>query len=241
MSKVLIGYVKKWNYLQEGVKENSLYQIYVGKDTNPARMDTIFLGSELKGEHHGRWEFEIDLINKDNYLDFEFKADELPTLKEWLDSDNGDLVDLMTKNPVPVDIDRPEMPVEVDQTISRALRKVIESENEYDKALDRMSQGLNTIVQKDVGMTFAMSELIHYISKTYKEKYENAGTKNISRDFLMTAPTPHATCFNSLKYIQRYSTTGFDKSGKIVDIHKAIHYLLFELQRAKQQKDNDKN
>ncbi len=262
MSKVLIGYVKKWNYLQEGVKEklsgqpkegsiyriiydesaptsDSLYQIYIGKDTNPARMDTVFLGSELKGEHHGRWEFEIDLINKENYLDYTFKHDELPVLKKWLDSNNSDLIDLMTKNPVPVDIDQPQMPVEMEQTITTALRKVMESENEYDKALDRLSKGMNTVVQKDVGMTFALSELIHYISKTYKEKYENAGTKNISRDFLMTSPTPHATCFNSLKYIQRYSTTGFDKSGKVVDIYKAIHYLLFELQRSKLQ--NDKN
>jgi len=267
MSKVLIGYVKKWNYLQEDIKtrlagepkegsiyriiyedkaptSDSLYQIYIGKDTNPAKMDTVFLGADLKGAYYDRWEFEIELINKDNYLEFEYRPDELPLLKKWLDSNNSDLIDLMTKSPVPVDISQEQLAepsIETDNTVSRALKEVISREIEYDKSMHKLQRGLNIIMERDLDIAVVLSELIHYIATTYKDKYEDAGNGNMSRDFLISTPTPHATCFNALKYIQRYTTTGFAKSGKIVDVHKAIHYLLFELQRSKQQKTNDKN
>ncbi len=42
----------------------------------------------------------------------------------------------------------------------------------------------------------------------------------------------HSTGFNlgnALKYIDRFMTTGFEKSRNPKDLLKAIHYILFEL------------
>ena len=36
---------------------------------------------------------------------------------------------------------------------------------------------------------------------------------------------------NAIKYLSRYTTTGYSKSGARKDLKKAIHYIMFELLR----------
>jgi hypothetical protein len=262
MNKVLIGYVKSWKYLQEDIeskmagepKEGSVYriiynendktdrqyQIYVGQETNPAHMDTIYLGPTLKGQYYDRWEFEINVVTKENYLEFEYKPEELVQLKAWLDSDNDDLRELLTKSPNAIDIQRVGDQPPMDEKIHDVLKKVAQNALDYDKSMQRMAKSISTIVDRDTQLAMVMSELLGYVASTYKDKYEDSGKPNMARDFLVGSDSSDVAIFNALKYVQRYSTKGFAKSGKIVDIHKAIHYLLFELQRSRQQKENDK-
>lgn len=262
MNKVLIGYVNNWTYLQEDIKtrlagepkegsvyrllytegadQDRTYQIYIGKDSNPAKMDTIFLGNTLKGAYYDKWEFDIREVTKDNYLEFDFKPDELPILKKWLDSDNSDLKDLLNKSPQKVEVRNVEEAVEIDNRMQEVMHRVAKSAMDYDKAMERLSRSLNVIVEKDVQLSLVLSDLLGYIASTYKDKYEAAGKANMAKDFLVHSESSDTAIFNALKYLQRYSTKGFAKSGKIVDVQKAIHYLLFELQRSKNQKTNDK-
>lgn len=266
--KVIIGYINKFEYhypvmrelLSRHPKEGMLYrilfddnddspfyQVYIGRDKNKAKMDTIHLGPTLSGNYEDKWTFDISEVTPDNYLDFTFSEAELKKLHKWLKSDNSDLNWLLEKTttriPIPADdeakipttdpsMEEPAMPA-----TDRAIEKVLNFGKEIDAALVDMSTAINTIIDKDIRIMLVLSPFLKHIAATYDDKYENTGKTNIAKDFLLSSSSPDTAIFNCIKYVQRYSTTGFEKSGKIIDIYKAMHYLIFELQRQRQQND----
>ena len=168
-------------------------------------------------------------------MDFDIKAEDMTKLSEWLSTDHSDIKDLMAKSASPVDVNMSEIP----QQLEQVLTKIKKAESAYDESLEHLSDGINKIIRIDRNFTIALSSLISYLSSTYSDKYENAGKPNMSKDFLMSSDSPDVALFNALKYIQRYTTKGFKKSGNPVDLLKAIHYCLFELQRIQTKPDND--
>ena len=113
MTDVQIGFVKYFKFCEEHAKDllaphpqegriyriikltkkskTQFYQLYIGKDNNKAGMDCIYLGDSLEGEYNDKWEFVIHIINKDNYLDYQYDEQDLINLKTWLDSDHAEL------------------------------------------------------------------------------------------------------------------------------------------------------
>ena len=77
----------------------------------------------------------------------------------------------------------------------------------------------------------ALNEMKGYLEECMSDKYCDTSTFTTA-DILLS---PHlgkgANCFTAAKYVQRYSTEGYKKSGKRIDLKKAIHYLLFEMAR----------
>lgn len=221
-----------------------VYQIYIGRDNNEAKMDTMFLGHTLEGEYFNKWTFSIIPVTKTNVTDFDIKPEELPSLATWLETDHADLKGLIEKSPMPVDMNistgettfaQPELPHPLEQEFMRLKN----AEEYYTESLEAMSEALTHIIRTDREFSMVLSDLMRYLASTYSDKYEDSGRANMSRDFLMTSDSPEVALFNSMKYIQRYTTKGFEKSGNTRDILKAIHYCLFELQRAKSKINND--
>lgn len=95
---------------------------------------------------------------------------------------------------------------------------------------------LDFIDEKEPEMYEAIKELIDYVSNTYKDKYEKSPLGNPAKQILYSKDGKAANLFTAIKYIQRYSTEGFDKSDDPDDLKKAIHYLLFELVRVNRKK-----
>jgi hypothetical protein len=87
------------------------------------------------------------------------------------------------------------------------------------------------IIENDPGLAMALFSMIDYVASTYNDKYEKGETPNIARQLLLTNHGRSAMGFTVVKYIQRYITDGFAKSNNRMDLYKAIHYILFELQR----------
>lgn len=84
------------------------------------------------------------------------------------------------------------------------------------------------------GLTFsALHDVLLFIGKTFEDKYESH--QDIGLEGLKFMG-PHGAGFNvgnAAKYLKRYLTIGYAKSGNIEDLYKAIHYLLFEIARHK--------
>lgn len=90
------------------------------------------------------------------------------------------------------------------------------------------------IKQKDPAFYAALFELVNYLASTYRDKYEDMKTTNVSKELLMSKEYGKgANLFNVYKYLRRYQTGGYDKSDNPADLLKAVHYLLFELTRLK--------
>lgn len=74
----------------------------------------------------------------------------------------------------------------------------------------------------------ALSDLVAHIEATYNDKYHGSGIVDPSQVIRHPKFSMGYNLGNALKYIQRYSTEGYDKSRNPKDLLKAIHYLLFE-------------
>jgi hypothetical protein len=95
-------------------------------------------------------------------------------------------------------------------------------------------RSLTTLHTKDLAFSEQVSYLLDYLASTYSDKYED-GDENIAREIMMESKSCEVTYFNIHKYLKRYETKGFGKSQTREDLWKAIHYILFELQRNEQQ------
>ncbi len=94
---------------------------------------------------------------------------------------------------------------------------------------------LELIREKEPEAFEALSGIVEHIANTYGEKYQAQDVLWVDTKKLLTQSKDgkFSNLHSAGKYVQRYSTTGFDKSENPVDLRKAIHYLLFEIQRKK--------
>jgi hypothetical protein len=257
MSKVLIGYINKFEHLYKENQEllkgepkegriyriietapnesertgpGTGYQIYVGAVTNPAGMDTIFLGNRLVGQYYDKWTFDIEVITKENHLEFEYDPADLPKLKTWLESDNSDLIELLKKTPFPVAVEQRggDKPTE---KVQRALNKAVAFEVELEKSLNKLGNAVNTIINEDVRFAMILSDLLQFIAA-------NVRVAGMSKQFVMNSATSDGTIFGAIKHIEQYTSK---QSGRPSDLHKSIYHLLLELQRSKTRKDDAKD
>jgi hypothetical protein len=92
---------------------------------------------------------------------------------------------------------------------------------------------IQSIREKDPDMFRALDELMNHLYSTYSDKYQAVKVPWLDTKVLLTnhPEAKLANIHSASKYIQRYSTVGFVKSEQKIDLHKAIHYLLFECVR----------
>lgn len=250
--EILVGFVNSFNFKDKEVeqalgghpKPGRLYQVikdsvyghrlHIGAGNNPAGMEGILLGDSLVGDHDGKWEFDVSIVDKENFFNFNIHEDDTVKLGEWFETENKDLKESLSKPVAVVSQDQAgnfiELPAPEDFALQRP-EKVYPQPDE--KRYMEFADNINKISDKDPELYENLIDLIAYLSTTYGDKYESSGRPNIAKEFLLTSDSPDATIFNSMKYMQRYCTTGFEKSRNIKDLYKAVHYVLFELQRNK--------
>jgi hypothetical protein len=92
--------------------------------------------------------------------------------------------------------------------------------------------GLAIMEKEDPEFFDALTKMTNYFGETYGDKYRHSPMGNPGLALLYSKDYGKgANGYNATKYIQRYLSNGFEKSGNPQDIYKAIHYLLFELTR----------
>lgn len=114
-----------------------------------------------------------------------------------------------------------------------AVKKAAEeAEKAFDKQIDNAFDELGTLSGNDPFLLISMAKVAKHINKTFNDKY-NDDTPAVDLQGLMRH-SPHGRPFNignACKYLRRYLTDGFAKSNDTEDLLKAVHYILFELDR----------
>lgn len=109
-------------------------------------------------------------------------------------------------------------------------RYVVDALNDEKVYSHEVHRDLELIMNRDNGFYCVLTELIEYLASTYSDKYEVSEPNAFSPKELLTK---EVCLFNVSKYLRRYSTTGFEKSGNDQDVLKSIHYLLLALNNNK--------
>jgi hypothetical protein len=111
--KFLIGYVKKFEFLDNNIKSifdphpivGNVYQIlqrdghyiiHLGTVSNNKTFKGIFLGPNLTLESDNKWRFEIEIITKENMLDLSLDSENLNKVSEWLETSHKALKEELT-------------------------------------------------------------------------------------------------------------------------------------------------
>ena len=254
-TEIFVGYVKSFNFndkvAEEALgghpKQGRLYQIirdsnygyrlHVGADNTPTKTEGILLGSDLIGTHEDKWQFDVALVTKDNFLDFDIIQEDAAKLDSWFKSENSELKKALEKE-VSLVVSSDDGLARVDEsTLDEYARKAYAELEETEQKHQSFSDNLNLVMNKDPELFDTIIQLISYLSTTYGDKYEQGGRPNFGKEFLLSSNSPDTSIFNSIKYLQRYCTVGFEKSNNPKDLMKAVHYILFELQRRARQND----
>jgi hypothetical protein len=203
-----------------------LYRIFFN-DKEYKALDGIFV-SGLE-EDNSSWSIkmeELDFANIDKYKlhddDLNYAIDiknmTLKEAKEFMDvdktqTDNDFALDIFQKLDDAL-MDAAGGPDEMDMKVPE----------EYEEFIFDEPEGVDSETHK------AFDEILHHVEKTFKDKYQNSVIDTMP--FLMEKDHGHAiNVFNSVKYLSRYMTTGFEKSRNKVDLYKAAHYIIFEIIR----------
>jgi len=249
-----------YRIIKTGKGAQLFYQLYIGALNNKAKMDCIYLGPILKGEYEDKWEFDIDLITKKNYLEYNYTPEDLVTLKEWLDSDHADLRAIIEKK-TPVKVNAEERAKNMLQalsesevavaaptdTINKALNKIQAVENEIEHTLTDFQNSVNSLLETDIPLMLSLSESISFISKYMVDNTQTEKNNNMTKQYVLNSKTHDASIFSILNHLQGYKL-GMDVTQEhklsLGEVNKAplymtIYYCLLELQRIKLQTTND--
>ncbi len=250
-TEIYVGYVHQFEFNDKASREmlnghpmeGRVYQIikdtfygfrlHIGAENTENKMAGILLGPSLSGSHADKWKFEISLITEDNFLDFPIHEEDAIKIQHWFASGNQELKDTLDQPVRVVTSNEDGVLVEHD------LENLTPPDETYDPFQDnkykRLSDDMNTLMEKDPELLSTLAEFIGHVASCYGDKYETKDRINFSKEFLLSTLSPDTNLYNSLKYIQRYTTTGFEKSGNPKDLYKAMHYIIFELERQARQ------
>lgn len=92
-------------------------------------------------------------------------------------------------------------------------------------------ENLRIIGKSEPEMLVALNMLIKHVAGTYNDKYAKGSQTIDTKKMLYSESGKVINIYQVCRYLQRYSTEGCKKSNLMIDLEKAIHYLLFEMTR----------
>jgi hypothetical protein len=195
-------------------------------------------GIVLKGlkSNNNFYSCEAVLVNKDNFLDLKITEEDLKKINTWQETDNKELWEILSGDSlVEVEIPKVETAELTTDMLNDLISQLTISEKSPEIAVEEDSEEgedvLEFLYRNDPDMLEAVSEILGHIISTYGDKYNSDSLPNLGKLYALSSVGKSLNIGTALKYLQRYSTEGYEKSSNIVDIFKAIHYLLFEVIR----------
>lgn len=111
-------------------------------------------------------------------------------------------------------------------------KAVKQAENNFEKQLDKAFEEFGTLVENDPFILISLAKVASHVNKTYSDKYEEDNPAMDLTGLMRTSELGLGYNVGSASaYLKRYMTKGFTKSYNPEDLIKAIHYLLFEIDR----------
>ena len=96
----------------------------------------------------------------------------------------------------------------------------------------QFTDDMKLLIEREPDAAEAVAMTVNHIAGTYGDKYADGEAFINTKAMLYNRQ--HGTPINVYqvsRYLQRYMTTGRKKSYLVVDLFKAIHYLIFEITR----------
>lgn len=250
--EVLILYVREFKaktdglelngHLQEGgiylclkheeakAPNRTMYRIFFD-DGKESLLDGIFV-QDLE-ENNDSWKCkleELDMSKIDDYrltdseinYAIDIKNMSLDEVKEKMDKNTPDE---MKSKSVFERIDEDMRPIEEDLEAD-AIERI------YNEALGLVNSEEEGRIYSKNNLKDVLDDVIEYVGTTFDDKYQSSMIDTME----MLNSKEHGkvlNVFNAVKYLSRYSTTGFEKSENPQDLMKAIHYILIEMNRVK--------
>lgn len=220
--------------------DDQSYELYVGKDSNKLGMDTIVLGEELSGDYEGKWSYDISIVTKTNYLDYEFTDEDVEKLHMWTKSKHADLKKLLTKAPKPVNTDQlppPTFTVDnsenpIPKPMMEAIHREIHSHTKREQDLQDIVKGLEQVRRFDPGLISPLAKVIFVLGDMTEEFSTHT---DIVKSVIMETNSRAVAPTMALANIQNYLIGDADNRNLIM----AIINLVTEMQRLELHPDNN--
>lgn len=203
-------YIKNFKARKEiptKLEEGRVYKAFVDNGMFVVENDGVSIYVKLPVTDAEGYYCEAEEITKDNYVGFDVQDDEdFNLVTSTFVKTTEDLVNHINSS---LDV----------------------MKDERSKKIATIYQNLQELEDTDYGLFEAIGDGVSHILDTFKDKYEASAVPEIDLYGLMRH-SPGSKYFNlgnASKYVKRYLTVGYDKSGNIKDLHKALHYLLMEL------------
>lgn len=208
-------------------EKKTLYRLHIGRETNESQLDGLILGFDLEGSAKNQYSFKIEEVTKDNFLDFDLSEEDIKQVSQWFDTNHKDLREILGLPAIA--LENGEQLPQTKEAIN--LVSFLENNSENLDSLNAFPANFDKIFYKDTEFAKILADFTGYVASTYGDKYEAADRGNFTKEYLFTSKSPDVALFNAFKYLQRYGTQGFEKSGNVKDLYKALHYIMFELIR----------
>lgn len=118
-----------------------------------------------------------------------------------------------------------------DELVEMIQQKGEEIIQEYENAKEETAELVWELMDMDPTLVDPLNEVLKHIQKTYDDKY-NTPFPEVDNHWLKYNGSAYSSGFNigsAASYLKRYLSTGFEKSYKVEDLYKTIHFLLYEI------------
>jgi hypothetical protein len=224
--EILQGHPKKGRVYQLIKDDRYGYRLHIGaENTKDNMMEGILLGSELVGEHDEKWNFNIEVVDKENFLTFNLDDEDTKKVQDWFSTDNKSLRETLQKPAKIVAQDTEGNLVDRGGDSDRDIESIVAGFR-----ASAVSDALNAIMSHDKRAFTILSRLIVYLASRYvPDQIGKLGIDPVS--LLLTSESPDVAIYGVLDCLQTYTLKDhpdYMNSGKV---YEAIDYLLLELQR----------
>ncbi len=201
---------------------HGVYTVSVKNDNN----FITYVFEEISG-NNDVWEWEFTKIDKENIDSLLILEEDIDLVYKFINGSESKITSLdeiiNTKNEIyDEEIDEDW---DSDKFVEELMGMIRQDKNRLNDSVKAM----NVIIDRDKHMAIVLQNLLIYLAKTYDDKYQASPIDTMG--MLMSESGKDYSICNSVKYLSRYLTKGFEKSENPQDLQKAIHYCLFELKR----------
>ncbi|MBU6390912.1 MAG: hypothetical protein KGQ83_01570 [Planctomycetes bacterium] len=257
MSEIAVGFIDKFDFIDDSSSEklsghpkvgrvyqilklDGVYFLHIGHANTKAKLDGITLGPGLSGNYMDKWSYKVDLLTKDNYIDYPLSVEDMEKVSLWLESDHKELRGLLNKPMSPVviaDIDNngnfdPINDQEAEK-LNQAIARTLSNHLPITKQLvESIAKSVNVLMFHNPELLDAVSELLSVLAELSIIEDSKNIREHPVEDFLLFSKSKDTAIYNAIDSLYAYSNDGSPQKDHL---YRALHFGLLELQRRKLQ------
>ncbi len=201
------------------------------------------------------WDYDFTELTPRNLMDFNLKDEDIDMVEKFIIGKSEKFIDeampsvrieeeLSSEEEDDEDEDDEDDEEEEDEDsvsdvdmreAEESINKIMSMERDHARRIQDAVKSMNTMMARDPYLAMGTQDVLIHIGKCLGDKYYS--TPIDTTKFIYDKHNGKGfNIGNSIKYLSRYMTEGYEKSNKKEDLYKAIHYCLFEIARLERNK-----